>query len=279
MIMSNLAFILTNLFLIILNTLFTIIYLFIQKKYEKILLKDDINVKDSNLLILFIIIQSIIVTLLFQLISMISISPKIFIKEYSEYFNEFESYKIYIYTIISFLISIILFYIIFKKEKKLIKVLLFKETLNYRNFLYFIIFLVPIFIIKILVPLIINKSIKLPIYITNLLNHYKTNNLIVALMIVIFNAFIEEIIFRFYISYKFKTAYNKFNLEFSKNYDIYLSSVLFSALHVISYKSKVILLFPIFFIFSLYLFLVKKYCKSVVYCTLTHFIYNFLTIA
>lgn len=277
--MSNLAFILTNLFLIILNTLFTIIYLFIQKKYEKILLKDDINVKDSNLLILFIIIQSIIVTLLFQLISMISISPKIFIKEYSEYFNEFESYKIYIYTIISFLISIILFYIIFKKEKKLIKVLLFKETLNYRNFLYFIIFLVPIFIIKILVPLIINKSIKLPIYITNLLNHYKTNNLIVALMIVIFNAFIEEIIFRFYISYKFKTAYNKFNLEFSKNYDIYLSSVLFSALHVISYKSKVILLFPIFFIFSLYLFLVKKYCKSVVYCTLTHFIYNFLTIA
>jgi hypothetical protein len=276
--MINLAFILTNLFLIILSTLFTIFYLFIQKKYEKILLKDDINAKDSNLLVLFIIIQSIIVTLLFQIILMISISSKVFINNYLEHFSEFESYKIYIFTVISSMIGIFPLYIILKKEKELIKVLLFKETLNFKNFLYFIIFLLPIFIIKILVPLMINKSIKLPIYITNLLHYNKTNNLIVALMMTIFNVFIEEIIFRFYIQYKFKKVYNKFTSEFSKNYDIYLSSLLFSIFHIIHYRSKVIFLFPIFFIFSLYLFLVKKYCKSIVYCTLAHFIRNILTV-
>jgi len=265
-----------HLFVLIAIIVFTFLNNLIKKEIEKNVTEK--KEKNSTKIILFIIIQTIVLVII---IFFVMLNIDLFKLFYQQEKLKLSKNEFILFLITNTINNLIIFFIIFimiiKKDKELISYLEFKDTFKIKNFKSFLILLLPLLIINLIEFLVSYYNHKNIVFNSSkLLNHVHFNNIFIAILNLMISAFLEEFVFRYYIPYIFDISYYKI-IDFApKNYKIYFSSILFSISHLISYKYNIIYSFPIFFLFSLYLFLIKKYCKSIIYCTFFHFLDNFL---
>ncbi|MEM4398049.1 MAG: CPBP family intramembrane glutamic endopeptidase [Candidatus Woesearchaeota archaeon] len=261
----------------ILDTILVIllfIFNFVKNKLEKLVRS---NTNNANKIIIIIIILSILIVIIAVITEMILFSftllkDELKIKTFSiQYFINF------ILTLInSFFIMLLICFSILKKDKYFFDSISLNLTLDKNNLFKFLLFIIPLIFVYIIMPFILKNKIIFLKDFNKLKDTFYSTNLIELFIQMLLCAFIEELIFRYYIPNLFLNYYYKYVEYPPNNYEVYFSSILFVLAHFFRYKLKIFVLFPALFIFSLYIFLVKRHCKSIVYCSLIHFINNIL---
>lgn len=266
--------------------LFLIFYFFhknIQKLMENIIKREVTNYKNKIYYFLLLLLSFLLFTNILYLISdTISFFMKNCIKNSLSNIKYNAKIIAYIYNLSFLILSLLIIITCLHKliEKDFINYLNIKKTINRSNFIYFILYLIPLLIVFTLLFIFkkyemiqINKEEFNEIY-SVFIDKELIQNKIILFIFIFYFAFCEELLFRYYLLFYIEKFYKKNNVKYEKIY-IYIIiffSLIFSMLH----SAKNILGYIRILIFSLYLYSLKRKSESLIYCTLLHFINNFL---